>query len=224
MCCRRFFPLFSLYGDEKDLSCCFLLLHYLSLISQAVFGGSLWNVFLTPNNPLPAFPALPASTLMITKEGKKNILRFSKRNNPESEIKVDPTLSLGRRTLFLLRWLTWKENRGSSLSLALLASLVQYRWTSNDLLPVICFSREAERALFFFLPCECVAPWISLGFFSFGREDAGFQRQPLDGGLLFIQTVLSGRQRGKSQRHLCTIWFWNWIRQDEASFLRQVPV
>lgn len=99
------------------------------------------------------FPSLLASSLMKTKEGKKNNnLRFSKRNNPESEIKVDPTLSLGRRMLFLFRWLTWKENRGASLSLALLASLAQCRRTSNDWLPVICVSREAAQALFLRVP------------------------------------------------------------------------
>lgn len=77
--------------------------------------------------------------------------------------------------LFLFRWLTWKENRGASLSLALLASLAQYRRTSNDCLPVICVSREAARALFL---CSTVneVVWV------FGRKDGRFQVQPLDGG------------------------------------------
>lgn len=147
----------------KDLSCCFLLLHYLlpcaALLAGFIsdfagcFWGSLWNVFLTPNNPLPAFPLCSLPLLWKQKKEKKNNnLRFSKRNNPESEIKVDPTLSLGRRMLFLFRWLTWKENRGASLSLALLASLAQYRRTSNDWLTVICVSREAARALFLRVP------------------------------------------------------------------------
>lgn len=50
----------------KDLSYCFLLLHYLLQCAALLAGfisdfagcflASLWNVFLTPNNPLPAFP------------------------------------------------------------------------------------------------------------------------------------------------------------------------
>lgn len=52
----------------KDLSCCFLLLHYLlpcgALLAGFIsdfagcFWGSLWNVVLTPNNPFPAFSHL----------------------------------------------------------------------------------------------------------------------------------------------------------------------
>lgn len=61
------------------------------------------------------------------------------------------------------------------MSLALLASLAQYRRTSNDCLPVICVSREAARALFL---CSTVneVVWV------FGRKDGRFQVQPLDGG------------------------------------------
>lgn len=49
-------------------------------------------------------------------------------------------------------WLTWKKNRGPSLSLALLASLVEYGWTSNDWLGVICVTAEATWVLFY-VPC-----------------------------------------------------------------------
>lgn len=51
----------------------------------------------------------------------------------------------------LVAWLTWKENRGSFLSLALLASLAQYGWTSNDWLGVICVTIEATWVLFYVL-------------------------------------------------------------------------
>lgn len=127
------------------------------------------------------FPSLLASSLMIIKEekNKNNNLRFSKRNNPESEIKVDPSLSLERRTLFLFLWLTWKENRGASLSLALLASLAQYRQTSNDWLPVICVFREAARALFL---CVWMCSTVNEVVWVFGRKGGKFQVQPLDGG------------------------------------------
>lgn len=73
----------------KDLSCCFLLLHYLLLCGALLAGfisdfagcfwRSLWNVFLTPNNPLPAFsPAFSHSSKWI---------------EPPCEAKIHPILS-----------------------------------------------------------------------------------------------------------------------------------
>lgn len=63
-----FLSLFLSIWRWKDLSCCFLLLHYLlpcgALLAGFIsdfagcFWGSLWNVFLTPNNPFPAFSHL----------------------------------------------------------------------------------------------------------------------------------------------------------------------
>lgn len=68
----------------KDLSCCFLLLHYLlpcaALLAGFIsdfagcFWGSLWNVFLTPNNPLPAFPLCSLPLLWKQKKEKKIII------------------------------------------------------------------------------------------------------------------------------------------------------
>lgn len=65
----------------------------------------------------------------------------------------NPSNTVLRKGSVLVSWLTWKENRGSSLSLALLASLVQYGWTSNDLLGVICVTIEATWVLFNVLCC-----------------------------------------------------------------------
>lgn len=61
--------------------------------------------------------------------------------NPSSAV-------LRRGSDVLVWWLTWKKNTDSSLSLALLASLAQYRWTSNDLPGVICVTIEATWVLF----------------------------------------------------------------------------
>ena len=65
---HRFLSPFLSIWRWKDLSCCFLLLHYLlpcgALLAGFIsdfagcFWGSLWNVFLTPNNPFPAFSCL----------------------------------------------------------------------------------------------------------------------------------------------------------------------
>lgn len=119
------------------------------------------------------FP-LSLSTCLLSYDKKKN-LRFSKWNETHCEAKIYPALSLGRGMLFLFLWLTWKENRGFSLSLALLASLVQYGWTSNDWLPVICVTIGATRG--FYALCCAVN---EVGQLSRGRTV--FQIQPLDGG------------------------------------------
>lgn len=76
----------------------------------------------------------------------------------------------------LVSWLTWKENRGSSLSLALLASLAQYGWTSNDWLGVICVTIEATWVLFYVLCWRLLhCGWVL-------KKSDMLQIQPLDGG------------------------------------------
>lgn len=125
---------------------------------------------------------------------KKINPRFSKWNETHCEAKIYPALSLGRGMLFLFLWLTWKENRGFSLSLALLASLVQYGWTSNEWLPVICVTIEATWALFML----CVALWMRWGGFVEGGRyvsDAATRWW----GYTWFKTRLAGRWRGKLQ-------------------------
>lgn len=144
---------FSSIWRWKDLSCCFLLLHYLlrcaSLLARFIsdfdgcFWRSLWNSFLTPNNPLPAFfPLTTCFSLMIKKPDFQS----------EASLRLKPPSILccpeERKRCF--GWcLTWKKNTESSLSLALLASLAQYGWTSNDLPGVICVPTEGTWVLFY---------------------------------------------------------------------------
>lgn len=139
------------------------------------------------------FP-LSLSTCLLSYDKKKKNLRFSKWNETHCEAKIYPALSLGREMLFLFLWLTWKENREFSLSLALLASLVQYGWTSNDWLPVICVTIEATWALFML----CVALWMRWGgFLEGGRYVSDTATRWW--GYTWFKTRLAGRWRGKLQ-------------------------
>lgn len=86
---------------------------------------------------------------------------------------------LRKGDVVLVPWLTWKENRGSFLSLALLASLVLYGWTSNDWLGVICVTIEATWTLFYVVCWRLLhSEW---GGFLLKRADV-FRIRPLDGG------------------------------------------
>lgn len=128
------------------------------------------------------------------KKKQKKPLRFSKWNETHCEAKIHPALSLGRGMLFLFLWLTWKENRGFSLSLALLASLVQYGWTSNDWLPVICVTVEATWALFML----CVALWMRWGGFIGGGRYVSDTTTRWR-GYTWFKTRLAGQWWGKLQ-------------------------
>lgn len=103
---HRFLPLFLSTQRWKDLSCCFLLLHYLlpcgALLADFIsdfagcffWGGSLWNVFLTPNNPFPAFSHLLQLPLLSRlKKKKKGKPWFSKRVEKLSEANIHSILS-----------------------------------------------------------------------------------------------------------------------------------
>lgn len=93
---------------------------------------------------LPLAPV--AASLMIKKKKKHFQSELSCalwRQNPFNTV-------LRKEDVVLVSWLTWKENRGSSLSLAVLASLAQYGWTSNNCLGVICLTTEVKQVLFMF--------------------------------------------------------------------------
>lgn len=140
------------------------------------------------------FPLSLFTCLLSCDKKKKKNLRFSKWNETHCEAKIYPALSLGRGMLFLFLWLTWKENRGFSLSLTLLASLVQYGWTSNDWLPVICVTIEATWAIFML----CVALWMRWGgFLEGGRYVSDTTTRWW--GYTWFKTRLAGRWWGKLQ-------------------------
>lgn len=185
------FPLFLSIWRWKDLSCCFLLLHYLSPCGALIAGfiSDFAGCFL-------------GKPLKCVSDSKQSFSRFFALAPVASSLMVNPPLHplhpwifkanwatlwsqnpfntvLRKGDVVLVSWLTWKENRGSSLSLALLASLAQYGWTSNDWLGVICVAIEATWVLLY------VLHWRLLHWEWGGRvlktADV-FRIQPLDGG------------------------------------------
>lgn len=211
----------------KDLSCCFLLLHYLlpcgALLAGFIsdfagcFWGSLWNVFLTPNNPFPRFLSLApvAFSLMINPPPKIFKVNWATRRsqNPFNTV-------LRKGDVVLVPWLTWKENRGSFLSLALLASLVLYGWTSNDWLGVICVTIEATWTLFYVLCWRLLhSEW---GGFLFEERRCVSDSATRWWSYSWIGMRLTGSGSGEGSRYHWKIWEIWWCLKPHNHILKQI--
>lgn len=141
----------------KDLSCCFLLLHYLSpraallagFISDFAgwfFGGKPLKTcswLQTIRSPL----SCSARFLFYKnkRRKKKNNPRFQSRTQNVKLKSSERPPKEGESCFCSAGWHERRTDANKAVSLALLASLARYRWTSNDWLPVICVSREATQ-------------------------------------------------------------------------------